>query len=201
MSQRACNAAALFTATVLGRATTTIAFTPPLLLRPLSVFDRSRSANRAAFHTATPQRDKASGGEYETRAGAWPRVLVVSRRQTRKNKWVDFVSEHHISLLQESGACPILVPRTEGTMKMLEAYLLGGVDGLLVMEGNDLGPQYNPYGPGRMPTITMLTTARYFPPLPPQLQTKTDFPKGDVHWLQPSAVTPLPAPDRCFPRC
>ena len=32
------------------------------------------------------------------------------------------------------------------TTKQLEAYVLGGVDGVLVMEGNDLGAAYHPYG-------------------------------------------------------
>ncbi|KAJ1480426.1 peptidase C26-domain-containing protein [Baffinella frigidus] len=147
MSQRAFHAAALFTSNLLFRATSSHAFAPPPLLRPPSVFDGIPSQNRAAFHTS--MRSTARQDQHdEARGGEWPRVLVVARRQTRKNKFVDFVGEYHISLLQESGACPILIPRTDGTLKQLEAYLYGGVDGLLVMEGADIGPQHNPYGPG-----------------------------------------------------
>jgi len=127
------------------------------------------------------------------------RLPRASQRHNRKNKFVDFVGEYHISLLQvclprptcsaawkrrasprkaeasshrcpvtkrtlprpspqqpnsaprllqESGACPILIPRTDGTLSQLEAYLVGGVDGLLVMEGNDIGERYRPYGDG-----------------------------------------------------
>jgi len=39
-----------------------------------------------------------------------------------------------------------LIPRTMKTTEQLEAYLFGGVDGVLVMEGNDLGQEYHPYG-------------------------------------------------------
>lgn len=177
MSQRAFHAAALFTSNLLFRATSSHAFAPPPLLRPPSVFDGIPSQNRAAFHTS--MRSTARQDQHdEARGGEWPRVLVVARRQTRKNKFVDFVGEYHISLLQESGACPILIPRTDGTLKQLEAYLYGGVDGLLVMEGADIGPQHNPYGPGRMLKLPAL-------PPPTQLQTITDFAKGDVNWINP----------------
>ena len=44
------------------------------------------------------------------------------------------------------GAVPIIVPRTEPTRQQLDAYLAGGIDGVLVMEGSDLGSEYNPYG-------------------------------------------------------
>jgi len=59
---------------------------------------------------------------------------------------VDFVGEYHIDLVQENGGVPILLPRTMKTTEQLEAYLYGGVDGVLVMEGNDLGSSYRPYG-------------------------------------------------------
>jgi len=77
-----------------------------------------------------------------------PRILIVSRRHLRKGKYVDFVGEYHIDLVQENGGVPILLPRTMKTTEQLEAYLLGGVDGVLVMEGNDLGSAYHPYGYG-----------------------------------------------------
>ena len=74
------------------------------------------------------------------------RIVIVSRRHLRKDKYVDFVGEYHIDLLQQFGAVPIIIPRTEPTREQLDAYLAGGIDGVLVMEGNDLGMQYNPYG-------------------------------------------------------
>mmetsp|Transcript_31234 Transcript_31234/g.70277 ORF Transcript_31234/g.70277 Transcript_31234/m.70277 type:complete len:402 (-) Transcript_31234:183-1388(-) len=76
----------------------------------------------------------------------WPRIVIVSRRHLRKNKQVDFVGEYHIDLLQRYGAVPILIPRTTATTQQLEAYLVGGIDGVLVVEGNDLGAEYKPYG-------------------------------------------------------
>eukprot|EP00293_Proteomonas_sulcata_P021413 CAMPEP_0184295796 /NCGR_PEP_ID=MMETSP1049-20130417/6695_1 /TAXON_ID=77928 /ORGANISM="Proteomonas sulcata, Strain CCMP704" /LENGTH=182 /DNA_ID=CAMNT_0026604571 /DNA_START=374 /DNA_END=919 /DNA_ORIENTATION=+ len=76
----------------------------------------------------------------------WARVLIVSRKHLRKGKFVDFVGEYHIDLVQRFGAVPVLIPRTETTTQQLEAYLEGGVDGILVMEGQDIGDEYKPYG-------------------------------------------------------
>eukprot|EP00287_Rhodomonas_sp_CCMP768_P027754 CAMPEP_0202853074 /NCGR_PEP_ID=MMETSP1389-20130828/90296_1 /ASSEMBLY_ACC=CAM_ASM_000865 /TAXON_ID=302021 /ORGANISM="Rhodomonas sp., Strain CCMP768" /LENGTH=454 /DNA_ID=CAMNT_0049531613 /DNA_START=104 /DNA_END=1468 /DNA_ORIENTATION=+ len=109
----------------------------------------------------------------------WPRILVVSRRHVRKGKYVDFVGEYHIDLLQEFGAAPILVPRTTKTLNQLDAvgeyhidllqefgaapilvprttktlnqldaFCAGGVDGVLLMEGSDIGEQFHPFGEG-----------------------------------------------------
>jgi len=59
---------------------------------------------------------------------------------------VDFVGEYHIDLIQDFGGCPIIVPRTVRTVEQLDAYTFGGVDGVLVMEGQDISDRYNPYG-------------------------------------------------------
>ncbi|KAJ6421381.1 hypothetical protein OIU84_028700 [Salix udensis] len=40
-----------------------------------------------------------------------PRVLIVSRRSLRKNKFVDFVGEYHLDLIVGYGAVPVIVPR------------------------------------------------------------------------------------------
>eukprot|EP00933_Yihiella_yeosuensis_P053051 TRINITY_DN51214_c0_g1_i1.p1 TRINITY_DN51214_c0_g1~~TRINITY_DN51214_c0_g1_i1.p1 ORF type:complete len:426 (-),score=54.17 TRINITY_DN51214_c0_g1_i1:159-1436(-) len=65
-----------------------------------------------------------------------PRVLCVSRRHNRKNKYVDFVGEYHLDLIQENGGAAIIVPRTAKTFACLTEYL--PMDGLLVVEGNDI---------------------------------------------------------------
>ena len=57
-------------------------------------------------------------------------------RYNRKNKFVDFVGEYHLDLIQEFGGAPILVPRTVRTLQSLLEYL--PMDGLLVVEGNDI---------------------------------------------------------------
>lgn len=64
------------------------------------------------------------------------RVLCVARRYNRKDKYVDFVGEYHLDLIQEFGGAPIMVPRTVGTLSSLLEYL--PMDGLLVVEGNDI---------------------------------------------------------------
>ncbi|CAE8693671.1 unnamed protein product [Polarella glacialis] len=65
-----------------------------------------------------------------------PRVLCVARRHRRKDKFVDFVGEYHLDLIQEFGGAPVIVPRTAKTMSSLLEYL--PMDGLLVVEGNDI---------------------------------------------------------------
>jgi len=64
------------------------------------------------------------------------RVLCVARRYNRKDKFVDFVGEYHLDLIQDFGGAPIIVPRTVGTLSSLLEYL--PMDGLLVVEGNDI---------------------------------------------------------------
>ncbi|CAK0838416.1 unnamed protein product [Prorocentrum cordatum] len=65
-----------------------------------------------------------------------PRVLMVSRRYLRKNKYVDIIGEYHMELVQQFGGAPIIIPRTTLTVAHLTEFL--PMDGLLVAEGNDL---------------------------------------------------------------
>ena len=109
-------------------------------LAPCGVAQTSPSAESPALGSFLPS--DTEGKE----VGQHVRIVIVSRRHLRKNKYVDFVGEYHIDLLQRFGAVPILIPRTAPTTHQLEAYLAGGVDGVLVMEGSDLGEQYKPYG-------------------------------------------------------
>jgi len=80
------------------------------------------------------------------------RVLMVSRRHWRKNKWVDIVGEFHLDLVQENGCAPIVIPRTTRTVNHLAEYL--PMDGLIIAEGNDLSDSIlQKYGcsvPGRL---------------------------------------------------
>lgn len=64
------------------------------------------------------------------------RVLCVARRHNRKNKYVDFVGEYHLDLIQDNGGVAVIVPRTTNTFACLLEYL--PMDGLLVVEGNDI---------------------------------------------------------------
>eukprot|EP00931_Biecheleriopsis_adriatica_P124598 TRINITY_DN99747_c0_g1_i1.p1 TRINITY_DN99747_c0_g1~~TRINITY_DN99747_c0_g1_i1.p1 ORF type:complete len:422 (-),score=75.46 TRINITY_DN99747_c0_g1_i1:109-1374(-) len=68
-----------------------------------------------------------------------PRVLCVARRHERKSKFVDFVGEYHLDLIQEFGGVPVIVPRTTRTLACLTEYL--PMDGLLVVEGNDISDE------------------------------------------------------------
>ncbi|XP_010511590.1 PREDICTED: uncharacterized protein LOC104787684 [Camelina sativa] len=67
-----------------------------------------------------------------------PRVLVVSRRTLRKNKFVDFVGEYHLDLIVEYGAVPVIVPRVSGVHKLLESFK--PIHGVLLCEGEDIDP-------------------------------------------------------------
>mmetsp|Transcript_62590 Transcript_62590/g.162457 ORF Transcript_62590/g.162457 Transcript_62590/m.162457 type:complete len:378 (+) Transcript_62590:90-1223(+) len=81
-----------------------------------------------------------------------PRILCVSRRHMRKNKYVDIVGEYHLDLVQGFGGVPVIIPRTTHTLQHLMQYL--PMDGLLVAEGNDMSDgtllKYGCCIPGRL---------------------------------------------------
>ncbi|KZV55755.1 hypothetical protein F511_21251 [Dorcoceras hygrometricum] len=67
-----------------------------------------------------------------------PRVLIVSRRTVRKNKFVDFVGEYHLDLIVSYGAAPVIVPRVNGVNMLLESF--EPIHGVLLCEGEDIDP-------------------------------------------------------------
>ncbi|KAL5726533.1 hypothetical protein ACHQM5_009571 [Ranunculus cassubicifolius] len=67
-----------------------------------------------------------------------PRVLIVSRRTVRKNKFVDFVGEYHLDLIVGYGAVPIIVPRVTGVHMLLDSF--EPIHGVLLCEGEDIDP-------------------------------------------------------------
>nr|CAB3472288.1 unnamed protein product [Digitaria exilis] len=72
-----------------------------------------------------------------------PRVLIVSRRTVRKNKFVDFVGEYHLDLIVGYGAVPVIVPRVSGVHTLLDSF--EPIHGVLLCEGEDIDPSlYEP---------------------------------------------------------
>ncbi|ERN17255.1 hypothetical protein AMTRI_Chr12g235200 [Amborella trichopoda] len=71
---------------------------------------------------------------------AFPRVLIVSRRTVRKNKFVDFVGEYHLDLIVNYGAVPVIVPRVSGVQSLLESF--EPIHGVLLCEGEDIDPSH-----------------------------------------------------------
>ncbi|XP_021749491.1 uncharacterized protein LOC110715227 [Chenopodium quinoa] len=69
-----------------------------------------------------------------------PRVLIVSRRTVRKNKFVDFVGEYHLDLIVSYGAVPVIVPRVSGVSTLLESF--EPIHGVLLCEGEDIDPSH-----------------------------------------------------------
>ncbi|CAI0450995.1 unnamed protein product [Linum tenue] len=67
-----------------------------------------------------------------------PRVLIVSRRTLRKNKFVDFVGEYHLDLIVGYGAVPVIVPRVTGVHMLLDSF--EPIHGVLLCEGEDIDP-------------------------------------------------------------
>lgn len=67
-----------------------------------------------------------------------PRVLIVSRRSLRKNKFVDFVGEYHLDLIVGYGAVPVIVPRVTGVNMLLDSF--EPIHGVLLCEGEDIDP-------------------------------------------------------------
>eukprot|EP01018_Ginkgo_biloba_P026174 Gb_05384 [translate_table: standard] len=71
-------------------------------------------------------------------ASVLPRVLIVSRRTVRKNKFVDFVGEYHLDLIVNYGAVPAIVPRVSGVQLLLDSF--EPIHGVLLCEGEDIDP-------------------------------------------------------------
>uniref|UniRef100_A0A1D1XFN8 Putative glutamine amidotransferase Rv2859c n=1 Tax=Anthurium amnicola TaxID=1678845 RepID=A0A1D1XFN8_9ARAE len=69
-----------------------------------------------------------------------PRVLIVSRRSVRKNKFVDFVGEYHLDLIVGYGAVPVIVPRVAGVHMLLDSF--EPIHGVLLCEGEDIDPSH-----------------------------------------------------------
>jgi len=69
-----------------------------------------------------------------------PPVLVVTRRTTRKHKFIDYVGEYHLELLIRFGMFPVMVPVVEGALRCLPQYMRG-MKGLLLVEGEDIEPR------------------------------------------------------------
>jgi putative glutamine amidotransferase len=74
-----------------------------------------------------------------------PRVLITARRQVRKNKIVDWVSEIHLSLLLQEGLFPVIVPLGDEVLDALPEYT-NGAAGLVLVEGGDIHPDYTGSG-------------------------------------------------------
>eukprot|EP00921_Rhytidocystis_pertsovi_P009888 GHVQ01015853.1.p1 GENE.GHVQ01015853.1~~GHVQ01015853.1.p1 ORF type:complete len:386 (+),score=32.04 GHVQ01015853.1:475-1632(+) len=73
----------------------------------------------------------------------YPRILLVSRQWTRKAKFINFIGEYHLDLIQRFGGAPVIVPRTRHTLECLEMYM--PMDGFMVTEGEDISPEFEPY--------------------------------------------------------
>ncbi|KAH8483320.1 hypothetical protein H0E87_027924 [Populus deltoides] len=67
-----------------------------------------------------------------------PRVLIVSRRSLRKDKFVDFVGEYHLDLIVGYGAVPVIVPRVSGVHMLLDSF--EPIHGVPLCEGEDIDP-------------------------------------------------------------
>jgi gamma-glutamyl-gamma-aminobutyrate hydrolase PuuD len=67
------------------------------------------------------------------------RVLVVTRRTTRKSRLIEYVGESHLENLLEAGLLPVVVPVAPGAPAFLAEYSQG-MRGLLLVEGEDVAP-------------------------------------------------------------
>lgn len=70
-----------------------------------------------------------------------PRVLVVTRRALRKNKYIDYLGEYHLDLLIRVGTLPVMIPVVERARACLPQYT-EGMAGLLLVEGEDIEPKH-----------------------------------------------------------
>ncbi len=70
-----------------------------------------------------------------------PSVVVVTRRTPRKKKYIDYVSEAHLTMLMRLKVLPVMVPVVEGTLECLPDYM-ANMSGLLIVEGEDVEPKH-----------------------------------------------------------
>lgn len=75
-----------------------------------------------------------------------PRVVVVTRRTTRKHKYIDYVGELHLEMLLRLQLLPVMVPVADGADACLPEYM-AGMQGLLLVEGEDVEPSNYPAKP------------------------------------------------------
>lgn len=69
------------------------------------------------------------------------KIIIVSRRLTRKNKLINWVSEIYLHLAITHQVQPVIIPIANGTPAILKEYL-NDYSGLLMVEGGDLGPHH-----------------------------------------------------------
>jgi gamma-glutamyl-gamma-aminobutyrate hydrolase PuuD len=72
---------------------------------------------------------------------ARPRVLVVTRRTSRKNRQIEYVGVAHLENLLEARLLPVIVPVAPGAPACLPEYSRG-MQGLLLVEGEDIEPKH-----------------------------------------------------------
>ena len=99
-----------------------------------------RAARLAGRVGLLPQDSPRRGEHILAARRPWPHVLIVTRRTTRKNKFIDYVGEFHLELLLRLKLVPILVPVALGTLSYLDQYR-DLMDGLLLVEGEDIEPR------------------------------------------------------------
>lgn len=69
------------------------------------------------------------------------KVLIVSRREIRKGKLINWVSEVYMEMLAQHNIVPVIVPIATKSIESLD-YYLEDYDGLLMVEGGDVDPKY-----------------------------------------------------------
>lgn len=68
-----------------------------------------------------------------------PKVVLVTRRTTRKDRAIDYIGEVHLELLVKLRLLPVMIPVADGTLACLPQYM-EGMSGLLLAEGDDVDP-------------------------------------------------------------
>lgn len=123
--------------------------------RQLDEHPRHREVH-AAFVAATRRHAATRGG---ARACARPSVLVPMRRDVRKGRPIQFVHETHLEELLAGGVVAQPVPALAGLVPAA-AQLAEESDGLLLVEGGDIGGDRHPVAPDRLAQLREIDPAR-----------------------------------------
>ncbi len=70
-----------------------------------------------------------------------PRVIIPTAHHLRKTRYIQYVGDQHLNLVLENGGVPLMVPNLQDNIGHIDIFL-SDADALLLVEGEDISPEY-----------------------------------------------------------
>lgn len=70
-----------------------------------------------------------------------PRVIIPTAHHLRKTRYIQYVGDQHLNLVLENGGVPLMVPNLQDNIDHIDIFL-SDADALLLVEGEDISPEY-----------------------------------------------------------